>query len=55
MGANMNVYFVANNLLSKDPVAFIGAPDAGLTQAVGNGVAGSLLGRRYTVGANFDF
>lgn len=52
---NMNVYLVGNNLLNKDPVLFIGSPDAGLTQAVGNGVAGSLLGRRYTVGVNFDF
>ena len=52
---NMNAYLVVNNLLNKDPVPFIVAPDAGLTQAVGNGVFGNVLGRRYTVGVNFDF
>ncbi len=54
-GADLNVYLTVNNLLNKDPVPFIGSPDAGLTQAVGNGVVGNLLGRRYTVGVNFDF
>lgn len=54
-GTSMNVYLTVNNLLNKDPVQLITPPDAGLTQAVGNGVAGSLLGRRYTVGVNFDF
>jgi iron complex outermembrane receptor protein len=53
--ASMNVYLTVNNLLNKDPVPMITAPDAGLTQATGNGVYGSLLGRRYTLGVNFDF
>jgi iron complex outermembrane recepter protein len=52
---SMNVYLTVNNLLNKDPVPMITAPDAGLTQATGNGVYGSLLGRRYTIGVNFDF
>ncbi len=55
MDASMNVYLVVNNLLNKDPVPYILAPDAGLTQATGNGVSGSLLGRRYTLGVNFEF
>jgi iron complex outermembrane receptor protein len=55
MQSNLNVYLLVNNILNKDPVLFLTAPDAGLTQAVGNGVAGSLLGRRVTVGVNFDF
>lgn len=52
---SMNVYFTVNNLFNRDPVPMITAPDAGLTQAVGNGVFGGLLGRRYTIGVNFDF
>lgn len=54
-GVDLNVYLAVNNLLNKDPLVSLAAPDNGLTQAVGNGVVGSLLGRRMTVGFNFDF
>jgi iron complex outermembrane recepter protein len=55
MGSDMNVYLIVNNVFNRDPVPIATMPDAGLTQATGNGVYGNLLGRRYTVGVNFDF
>jgi outer membrane receptor protein involved in Fe transport len=54
-GSDLNAFLSINNVFNRDPVPFITAPDAGLTQAVGNGVVGDLRGRRYVVGVNFAF
>jgi outer membrane receptor protein involved in Fe transport len=54
-GSSLNAYLSINNLFNEDPVEFLAAPDAALSQAVNNGHVGSLLGRRFTVGVNFDF
>ena len=54
-GANLNAFLYVNNLFNRDPVPYVTGPDGALFMSVGNGVIGNLLGRRYTLGVNFDF
>jgi iron complex outermembrane recepter protein len=55
----LSTYLTVNNITNEDPLPNLGSAalsgDGNGGQAVGNGVVGSLLGRRYTVGVNFDF
>jgi iron complex outermembrane recepter protein len=55
----LNTYLTVNNITNEDPLPNLGSfalsGDGNGGQAVGNGVVGSLLGRRYTIGVNFDF
>ncbi|MES2605472.1 MAG: TonB-dependent receptor, partial [Pseudomonadota bacterium] len=55
----LNTFLTVNNITNEDPLPNLGSlgPDATGNggQAVGNGVVGSLLGRRYTVGVTVDF
>ena len=54
-GSSANVFLSVNNLFNQAPQEFVGNVDATIAQAVGNGVVGDLIGRRYVLGVNFDF
>lgn len=55
-GTNVNVFANVNNLFDKKPQeALLGAFSAFLAAGPGLGVNGDLRGRRYVIGASFDF
>lgn len=55
-GTNVNVFANVNNLLDKEPQEFLlGAFSAFLSSGTGLGRTGDLRGRRYVLGASFEF